>query len=61
MYDFKRIEKKWQDRWEKSKEFQAKENKKDKFYLLEMLPYPSGFGLHMGLSNRTLRFKSESG
>ena len=48
MYDFKRVEKKWQSRWEKSREFQAKENKKNKFYLLEMLPYPSGYGLHMG-------------
>ena len=48
MYDFKKIEKKWQDRWEKSKEFHAKEGKKNKFYLLEMIPYPSGYGLHMG-------------
>ena len=48
MYDFKRIEKKWQDRWEKSGEFRAKESKKNKYFLLEMLPYPSGLGLHMG-------------
>ncbi|MFT4305134.1 MAG: leucine--tRNA ligase [Candidatus Woesearchaeota archaeon] len=47
--DFKHIEKKWQERWEKSNAFNIKldENKK-KFYCLEMFPYPSGSGLHMG-------------
>jgi len=48
MYNFKNIEKKWQSKWEKSKEFQAKESKKNKFYLLEMFAYPSSYGLHMG-------------
>ena len=48
MYGFKKIEKKWQDKWEKSNEFKVKENKKNKYFLLEMLPYPSSFGLHMG-------------
>jgi len=48
MYDFKKIEKKWQSKWYSSNEFKAKEGKKNKFYLLEMLPYPSGYGLHMG-------------
>ena len=47
-YDFKKIEKKWQDKWEKSKIFQVKESKKKKFYVLDMFPYPSGEGLHMG-------------
>ncbi|HTZ41721.1 MAG TPA: leucine--tRNA ligase [Candidatus Omnitrophota bacterium] len=48
-YDFKKIEKKWQDKWEKRKVFQAKEDKKkDKYYLVEMWPYPSGSGLHIG-------------
>ena len=48
-YNFKAIEKKWQEKWEKAKIFQAKENsKKKKFYVLEMYPYPSGSGLHMG-------------
>ncbi len=47
--DFKAIEKKWQQEWEKSKVFQVKEDKtKKKFYCLEMFPYPSGEGLHMG-------------
>lgn len=49
MYDFKKIEKKWQEKWEKSGQFKAKTDfKKKKFYCLEMYPYPSGYGLHMG-------------
>lgn len=47
--DFKKIEKKWQETWEKDGTFEAKESKsKDKFYILEMFPYPSAAGLHMG-------------
>ncbi|HLD15406.1 MAG TPA: class I tRNA ligase family protein [Candidatus Nanoarchaeia archaeon] len=47
--DFAKIEKKWQQAWEKAKIFKVKENsKKKKFYCLEMFPYPSGSGLHMG-------------
>lgn len=47
--NFQKIEKKWQDKWEKKKIFQVKESgKKKKFYVLEMFPYPSGSGLHMG-------------
>jgi len=42
------IEIKWQKQWEKSKIFQVKESLKNKFYVLEMFPYPSGDGLHMG-------------
>ena len=49
MVNFKEIAKKWQERWEKSKIFEVKEDsKKKKFYCLEMYPYPSGSGLHMG-------------
>lgn len=48
IYDFKKIEKKWQKKWEESRIFQVKEDKKKKFYVLEMYPYPSGSGLHMG-------------
>src|SRR3989344_7698826 len=48
-YDFKKIESKWQKRWEEKRIFEAKENgKKKKFYTLEMYPYPSGSGLHIG-------------
>jgi len=47
--DFKKIEQKWQKKWEEKKIFEVKENsKKKKFYVLEMFPYPSGSGLHMG-------------
>jgi len=46
--DFKKIEKKWQTKWEEKKVFAAKESKKKKFYVLEMFPYPSSSGLHMG-------------
>ncbi len=46
--DFGKIEKKWQEKWEKNGVFKVKESKKKKFYCLEMYPYPSGTGLHMG-------------
>ncbi|MEM3074400.1 MAG: leucine--tRNA ligase [Candidatus Pacearchaeota archaeon] len=48
-YDFIKIEKKWQSRWEKEKAFEVSEkSNKEKYYVLEMYPYPSGSGLHMG-------------
>lgn len=47
--NFSDIEKKWQDKWEKEKAFEVSEDKnKKKYYVLEMFPYPSGSGLHMG-------------
>jgi len=47
--DFSKIEKKWQKKWEGSKIFAVKENpKKKKFYVLDMFPYPSAEGLHIG-------------
>ncbi len=47
--DFKKIEEKWQNEWEKNKIFQVSEDsKKKKFFNLEMFPYPSSTGLHMG-------------
>lgn len=42
-----KIEKKWQKAWEEKKVFKTKEGKK-KYYVLEMFPYPSSLGLHMG-------------
>ncbi|MEM4330695.1 MAG: leucine--tRNA ligase [Candidatus Pacearchaeota archaeon] len=47
--NFKQIEEKWQKKWEEEKIFEAKEDySKKKFYVLEMFPYPSATGLHMG-------------
>jgi len=47
--DFKKIELKWQKKWEKAKIFEVTErSEKKKFYVLEMYPYPSASGLHMG-------------
>ncbi|MFA6100960.1 MAG: leucine--tRNA ligase [Victivallaceae bacterium] len=48
-YDFTGIEKKWQDYWEQNKTFKADDfSDKQKYYALDMFPYPSGAGLHVG-------------
>ena len=48
-YNFKAIEKKWQDKWEETGAFHAETNsKKPKFYTMIEVPYPSGAGLHVG-------------
>ena len=48
-YDFSAIEKKWQQYWEENKTFKAVDfAPKPKFYCLDMFPYPSGAGLHVG-------------
>jgi leucyl-tRNA synthetase len=47
-YNFKKIETKWQKKWEQKKIFEVKESKKKKYYVLDMFPYPSGEGLHIG-------------
>lgn len=48
-YDHKKIEKGWQKEWEKSDIYRAKESaRKKKMYVLDMFPYPSGDGLHVG-------------
>ena len=67
--DFSKIEKKWQAAWEKKKVFVVDEGSKGKkkYYVLEMYPYPSGSGLHIGHAfNYTLgdilaRFKRMNG
>jgi len=49
MFNFKSIESKWQQAWQKDQIFQTNINsKKKKYYVLEMFPYPSASGLHMG-------------
>jgi len=49
IYNFNEIEKKWQTYWETNKTFAAKDNsEKPKYYVLDMFPYPSAQGLHVG-------------
>lgn len=66
-YNFKEIEKKWQKKWGEEKPFSAKEDdSREKYYVLEMFPYPSG-KLHMGhvrnysIGDVVARFKKMNG
>ena len=48
-YNFREIEKKWQQKWVDNKTYKVVEDEsKQKFYVLNMFPYPSGAGLHVG-------------
>ncbi len=66
-YDFEAIERKWQERWAERDQFRALENpERPKYYVLEMLPYPSG-ALHIGhvrnysLGDSVARFRRMQG
>ena len=67
-YNFLEIEKKWQNYWLENKVFKASNNsQKPKYYVLDMFPYPSGTGLHVGhplgyiASDIISRFKRNKG
>lgn len=67
-YTFKKIEQIWQDYWRISKIFEANNlYRKEKYYILDMFPYPSGSGLHVGhtlgyiVSDIYARFKRSEG
>lgn len=67
-YDHKQIEQKWQKYWEKNQTYKTENNStKPKFYVLDMFPYPSGAGLHVGhplgyiASDIYARFKRHQG
>ncbi len=66
-YNFRSVEKKWQNYWEENKSFKTTEDKdREKYYVLEMFPYPSG-KLHMGhvrnysIGDVVARFKKMQG
>jgi leucyl-tRNA synthetase len=67
-YNFREIEEKWQDHWKKTQTFKVHEDPaRPKFYVLDMFPYPSGAGLHVGhplgyiASDIVTRFKTHKG
>lgn len=65
--NYKEIEKKWQEKWEKDGIYNFKENDKEKLYCLEMFSYPSGAKLHLGhwynfgVADTWARFKRMTG
>ncbi len=67
-YNFLEIEEKWQNYWRENKSYSvSEEDAKEKFYVLDMFPYPSGSGLHVGhplgyiASDIVARYKRQKG
>ena len=67
-YDHRRVEQKWQKIWDDRQLFKAEvDHEKPKFYVLDMFPYPSGAGLHVGhvtgytATDIIARFKRQKG
>ena len=67
-YNFKQIETKWQELWKQRKTYKVEvDNSRPKYYVLDMFPYPSGAGLHVGhplgyiASDIYSRYKRQSG
>ena len=67
-YNHKEIESRWQNYWRENEIYKTSENPaKEKFYVLDMFPYPSGAGLHVGhplgyiASDIYARFKRQKG
>ncbi len=67
-YKFAEIEKRWQDYWEENHTFRTEDDfSKPKFYVLDMFPYPSGSGLHVGhpegytATDIVARYKTDEG
>ncbi len=66
-YNHLEIEKKWQKYWEENQTFRSEINHKPKYYVLDMFPYPSGAGLHVGhvenytISDIVARYKRMQG
>ena len=70
VYNHKAIEKKWHDKWQENPvnpRFRDNGEKKEKYYCLDMFPYPSGNGLHVGhwrgyvISDVWSRYKLQQG
>ena len=59
-YNFSEIEKKWRTYWRDNKTYNVKEDSdKEKYYVLDMFPYPSGSGLYVASISHIFRYPHE--